>query len=69
MPKKFRITAKVNNLWAVEQLVAKVSTDKRLKHEIKDDWTVYIYGEEQKGLLDEAKEMVISSYGYVDAVE
>jgi len=69
MPKKFRITAKVNNLWAVEQLVAKVNTDKRLKHEIKDDWTVYIYGEKHKGLLDEAKEMVISSYGYVDAVE
>ena len=69
MPKKFRITAKLNNLWAVEQLIAKVNNDKRLKYEIKDDWTVYIYGEGQGGLLEEAKNMVTSSFGYVDAVE
>ncbi|HEY4673886.1 MAG: hypothetical protein HYY67_06120 [Thaumarchaeota archaeon] len=69
MPKKFRITAKLNNLWAVEQLIAKVDNDKRLKYEIKDDWTVYIYGEGQKGLLEEAKNMVTRSFGYVDAVE
>ena len=69
MPKKFRITAKLNNLWAVEQLIAKVNNDKRLKYEIKDDWTVYIYGEGQKGLLEEAKNMVTSSFGYVDAIE
>ena len=69
MPKKFRITAKLNNLWSAEQLIAKVNTDKRLKYEIKDDWTVYVYGEEHKGLLEEAKEMITSSYGYVDAVE
>lgn len=69
MPKKFRITAKLNNLWAVEQLIARVSTDKRLKYEIKDDWTVYIYGEGQKGLLEETKNLVRSSFGYVDAIE
>ena len=69
MSKKFKITAKMNNLWAVEQLVAKVNTDKRLKLEIKDDWTVYVYGEGQKGLLEEAKKMITSCYGYVDATE
>ena len=69
MPKKFRITAKLNNIWAVEQLIAKVKNDNRLKYEIKDDWTVYIYGEAQKGLLEEAKNMVTSSFGYVDATE
>ncbi|MBM3897496.1 MAG: hypothetical protein FJ358_03090 [Thaumarchaeota archaeon] len=68
MPKKFRITAKVNNLWAVEQLVAKVNADKRLRCEIKDDWTVYIYGEGEE-LLEEAKILVTRSFGYVDAVE
>ena len=69
MPKKFRITAKLNNLWAVEQLIAKVKNDKRLKYEIKDDWTVYISGEGQKGLLEETKNLVRSSFGYVDAIE
>lgn len=69
MPEKFRITAKLNNLWAVEQLVAKINADKRLKCEIKDDWTVYIYGEDGKGLLKEAKEIVAKSFGYVDVVE
>ena len=70
MPKRFKITAKFNNLWAVEQLTSKVNTDKRLSLEVKDNWTVYVYGDQNvKGLLDEAKEMVSSSYGYVDMVE
>jgi hypothetical protein len=69
MPEKFKITAKLNNLWAVEQLVTKVNADKRLKCEIKDNWTVYIYGEGGRGLLEEAKEIVAKSFGYVDAVE
>lgn len=70
MPKRFKITAKFNNLWAFEQLTSKANADKRLSLEIKDNWTIYIYGDHNvKGLLDEAKEMVSSSYGYVDAVE
>lgn len=70
MPKRFKITAKFNNLWAVEQLTSKVNTDNRLILEVKDNWTTYIYGDQNvKGLLDVAKKMVSASYGYVDAVE
>lgn len=69
MPKKFKITAKINNLWACEQLIAKIDAEKRLSYEVKDNWTIYIYGEDDRGLLEEAKKIVSSSFGYVDAAE
>lgn len=70
MVKKFKVTAKFNNLWAIEQLIAKVDADKRLNYEVKDNWTVYVYGDNGViGLLDEAKKVVSSSFGYVDNVD
>ena len=70
MARRFKITAKFNNLWAIEQLRAKIDADKRLSYEIKDDWTIYVYGDNGvKGLLDDAKKAVSSSFGYVDAVD
>lgn len=70
MVKNFKVTAKYNNLWAIEQLIQKVDSDKRLSYEVKDNWTVYVYGDNGvKGLLDEAKKVISSSFGYVDKVD
>ncbi len=63
------MTAKIGNLWAMEQLVKKLDGESALTYEVIDYWTINIAGDKNdKELIQRARELVESSFGYVDQV-
>lgn len=65
----FSMTAKIGNLWAMEQLVKKLDGENSLTYDVIDYWTIKIAGDKNdKELIQRARELVESSFGYVDQV-
>jgi hypothetical protein len=65
----FGMTAKIGNLWAMEQLVKRLDEESALTYEVIDYWTINIAGDKKnKELIQRARELVESSFGYVDQV-
>ena len=63
------MTAKIGNLWAMEQLVKRLEEESALTYEVIDYWTINIAGDKKnKELIRRARELVESSFGYVDQV-
>jgi len=60
---------KIGNLWAMEQLVKRLEVESALTYEVIDNWTINIAGDKKDFLLiQRARELVESSFGYVDQV-
>ncbi len=62
------MTVKIGNLWAMEQLVKRLEEESALTYEVIDYWTINIAGDKKDNGLQKARELVESSFGYVDQV-
>ena len=61
--------AKIGNLWAMEQLLKRLEGETALTYEVIDYWTINIAGDKKdQELMQRARELVESSFGYVDQV-